>query len=67
MKDILSMLQSRIDKRARLIPELFRNRFESGTHKYWWECAIEDQKFEKQVTAEIVSLRRKVSRNCEED
>lgn len=67
MKDILSMLQSRVDKRAKLIPELFHNRFESGTHKYWWECAVEDQKFEKQVMAEIVSLRRKVSRDCEEN
>lgn len=60
MKDILSMLQSRIDKRANIL-----NAYSGST---WIIAAFVDlQKQDKKLFAEIVNLRRKVSRNCEED
>lgn len=64
MKDILSMLQSRLAKGSNFINEYSEysypfNMIEEQTHA--------DQKLMKQALAEIVSLRRKVSRNCEED
>lgn len=60
MKDILSLLQSRIDKRANIL-----NHYSDSD----WIIAefVDLQKQDKKLFAEIVNLRRKVSRNCEED
>lgn len=64
MKDILSMLPSRLAKGSNFINEYSElhcrfNMIDKSAH--------DDQKLIKQALAEIVSLRRKVSRICEED